>query len=382
MVALKEAKTKKKTLADLKIGDLPAARQAALMRLQLWFVGETHEILSSFVSDAAKVLQKAQTTGPLGPAEAFAAFKKIEMLWEKAFTLRWVTEFAQARYEAALIAFGTMAIAHDIYFKPAAARALAEQIGVSGGPTFDPQVQAVLDAASQRIYKDGLQLSPRIWKLDAVSKRGIQDTIMAGVSEGKSAWQVAKDLEQYLGANQDCPRWTSTRLFKLTKADIASGDRRGLITGAACAGQGASYNALRLARNEIQAAHALATDEMMQAQPWVTSETVMLSPAHPVEDICDEWAKAGPQPKGTYQLPAHPQCLCYKVAGLMDEDEFTSQLKGWLQPGPSPLDDYANIIGVPKTDLASTSLLNSVAGTALQTWLWGSVADIAGRIKG
>ena len=49
----------------------------------------------------------------------------------------------------------------------------------------------------------------------------------------------------------------------------------------ACAGQGVAYNALRLARNEIQVAHGLATDSLFAKMPWVEKEAINLSPSHP-----------------------------------------------------------------------------------------------------
>lgn len=90
----------------------------------------------------------------------------------------------------------------------------------------------------------------------------------------------------------------------------------------------------------------------MAAQPWVKQEQVNLSASHPKEDICDEWADAGPQPKGTYVLPAHPHCLCYKTAVMQDEDEFVGDLRDWLNGASNPgLDGYADFLGTTKEEI-------------------------------
>jgi hypothetical protein len=229
----------------------------------------------------------------------------------------------------------------------------------------------LLSAAEEHLYGDGINLSGRLWKLDRETKDGINGVLISGVTNSNSAWNIAKDLEQFLGANEDCPRWTSTRLYGKTKKDIASGDTTGLLRGDQCNGQGVSYNALRLARTEIQKIHALATDKAMAMQPWVEKEQVHLSAAHPEGDICDEVVGGGEKSQGIYEvgtieLPLHPHCLCYKTAVLMSEKEFVSQMKGWMN-GTQPwaeMDAYASDIGV---DL-STSL--APAAINLAVWLF------------
>lgn len=133
-----------------------------------------------------------------------------------------------------------------------------------------------------------------------------------------------------------------------------------------------SYKALRLARTEIQKIHALATDRMMAMQPWVEAEKVNLSAAHPERDECDDVVEGGEKgdgvyPVGTIELPLHPNCLCYKTAVLMDQKQFTNDLRAWMR-GERPwaeMDAYAADLGV---DL-NTSLLP--AALTLAVWLFG-----------
>jgi hypothetical protein len=72
---------------------------------------------------------------------------------------------------------------------------------------------------------------------------------------------------------------------------------------------GISYNALRLARNEIQTANHAVTSDIAVHSPWVTGRKVVLSPAHPKSDQCDTFAAGGPYEKTANFLPLHPQCV-------------------------------------------------------------------------
>jgi hypothetical protein len=215
-----------------------------------------------------------------------------------------------------------------------------------------------------------MNLSGRIWRIDREARNGINAVLMNGLQKGDSAWNIAKQLEQYLGAGQDCPRWTSTRLYSRTKSEIASGDTTGLLSGNDCDGSGVSYNALRLARTELQKIHGLATDRVMAQQPWVEKEQVNLSKAHVETDECDDVVSGGEDGKGIYpvgeiELPIHPNCLCFKTAVLKDEKEFTSEINGWLKGESSPeMDQYASDLGV---DL-STSLMPAAINLAV--WMF------------
>jgi hypothetical protein len=230
-----------------------------------------------------------------------------------------------------------------------------------------------MTVAENYLYGDSLTLSDRIWRVENDARDGINNVIMQGIANGESAFDIAKNLEQFLGANSDCPRWTSSRLYGQTKKEIASGSTVGLLTGDACDGSGVSYNALRLARTEIQKIHALATDKALAEQPWVEMEKCNTSPAHAGTDECDEVASGGENcdgvyPVGTINYPLHPHCMCFKTAVLTPEKDFTANLNNWLNGGSYPeMDAYADFLGVD----VSTSLLNDQAVLALAVWMFG-----------
>lgn len=366
-----EEKSKTAKLIDqldkVPLGRMYQASFRAVVRLHLFFTGRTHELFLDFTEKAqALILKKAGKDQVLDGTSGYVAQTALLKLWGDTFK-EWADEFEKVRREAASIPFGVMAVMHERLVMPAVSNL---QEAVEDG-VFSPQLDVLLNAAGEHLYGDSLDLSQRIWRIDRDAREGINAVILNGISKGTSAWDLAAQLEQYLGANADCPRWTSTRLYGRTKSDIASGDTTGLLRGKACDGSGVSYNALRLARTEIQKAHALATDKVLASQPWVEKEKIHLSAAHPETDICDDTVSGGEKGEGVYtvgevELPLHPNCLCYKTAVLMEEAEFTSKLRGWMT-GSSPwteMDEYEQMIG---GDASKSVLPNAVN---LAVWLF------------
>lgn len=364
-------------LDSVPLGRMYQAGFKAMMRLHLYFTGRTHELMLEYRDRATSIiLRKGGKDATLDGTTAFGIQSDLLRMWGDTWT-NWSAEFQQARREAAMIAFGVQAVFHE--------RLLAERLQVAGlkveglmvesqivDGVYDPQLRILLNVAAEYLYGDSMNLSGRIWKIDRETREGINTVLLNGIENRESAWNIAKNLEQFLGAGEDCPRWTSTRLYGRSKGDIAAGDTTGLLRGDACNGSGVSYNALRLARTEIQKIHSLATDRMLAKQPWVQEEQIRLSAAHPETDICDDTAQGGRDGKGIYsvgeiELPLHPNCLCYKTAVLMSEKDFTSQLNGWLKEEQAwpEMDAYAADLGI---DL-STSLMPAAVNLAV--WLFG-----------
>jgi hypothetical protein len=365
------------TLDDVAPAEVWQVQYQALIRMQLYFTGETHRLLKELARDAQRLISATLNEAEVDGLALHQIIHGIDQLWAATYQT-WKARFEALRREAAAIAFGGLVVIHEQIVRPAlrdvsvetlTEAALLTEATVNAGGVFAPQIQALLDAANRRVYADGIPLSTRLWKLDQQTRAGIQRVIYEGVANKQSAWNMAKQLEQYLGFGADCPRWTSTRL-RLTKKQIAAGDVRGLKRGEECRGQGVAYNALRLARNELQVMHAMATDEIMAGLPFVEKEQIHLSPSHPVEDECDQVIADGENgegiyPKGTIRLGIHVQCLCFKTAVLPKLDAFTDDLRGWMngtQPSPA-LDQYQAMVG---GDVTASLLSNAVLGTLLR----------------
>lgn len=375
---------KKKLLSrldEVALGTLDKAAFKALLRLQVYFTGRTHELLLQFGKQAAAVLLKhGDADGKLDGLRGFRAQTDLIKLWSDSFAT-WRDEFLAARREAVSIPYGVLAVRHERLVKPLTTKDTKDTKenrvteAIEDG-VFKPQIDVLLSVAEQYLYGDGLTLDNRIWRIDAGGREAINAIIMQGITDGDSAWNLAKKLEAQLGAGQDCPRWTSTRLYGRTASDKAAGDTTGLLSGNDCDGRGVAYKALRLARTEIQKIHALATDRIMAQQPWVEKEQCHLSAAHPTADECDDVISQGEDGKGIYavgtiEYPLHPNCFCYKTAVLMGEKAFTSQLNGWLKRTQewSEMDAYANTIGV---DVSSSLMPNAVS---LAVWLFDEELD-------
>lgn len=383
---------KKKLLSrldEVSLKTLDKAALKALLRLQVFFTGRTHELFLEFGKDATAILvNKGGEDGKLDGLRGYSAQTDLLKVWSDTFET-WMAAFLAARREAVSLPYGVLAVRHERLIvegqrsKVEGRRAVSsEQLPVTESiedGVFAPQIEILLKRAEEYLYGDGITLDNRIWRIDAAGREAINNVIMQGIADGDSAWDMAKKLEEFLGAGEDCPRWTSTRLYGRTAKDKAAGDTTGLLSGNDCDGRGVSYKALRLARTEIQKIHALATDRLMAQQPWVEQEQCHLSAAHPEPDECDDVIANGENgegiyPKGTIEYPLHPNCFCYKTAVLMDEKEFTDKLNGWLNGESwSEMDDYASFIGADPSSLGSTSLMPDAYSLAV--WLFGDELD-------
>lgn len=369
------------------VGGIPTSRLyraqfVATARLQLFFTAETHTLFADFADQARTVVARyADKNGKLDTVSGFRAQQALTGIWGDTL-MKWVEIFQEARTVAATLPFGGLCEFHERLVKGSAE---ITEASIPESAVFAPQIQVLLDAAAEYLYGDGLNLSGRIWRLDREARDGMNTLISAAIADGTSAWDLAKNLEQFLGADADCPRWTSTRLYKRSKSQIAAGDMTGLITNPNCDGQGVSYNALRLARTEIQKAHALATDKVMMNSPWVEKEKVNLSAQHPEPDICDDVTSGGEKGEGVYEkgeieLPLHPNCLCYKTAVLMDEDKFVGDLNAWVKGSSEwpEMDQYAHFIGASTSPTAplSEDLSNDGSLLMLGVWLFGEALKL------
>jgi hypothetical protein len=289
----------------------------------------------------------------------------------------------QAAYHEKLItshlADAKIAEARRYWGKPLAIH--VQEASVVDG-VFETQLQMILNAAEQMRGPDGWVFSDRIWKLNMDVRDGITPAIMDALQNQKSAWQLAKDLEGFLGAGADCPRWTYARLNEVPSAAKAKGDATGLLSGEACAGKGVSYNALRLARTEIQRAHHLANDNRMKSMPWIEQEKIVLSGSHPQPDECDDVVHGGDNgdgvyPVGTIELPIHPNCFCDKRA-VQDLEKFGNDLSGWVRGESYPaMDTYAASLGA---DFGGSLLGNPVA-QAFGVWAFDKFDELAKRMN-
>lgn len=179
-----------------------------------------------------------------------------------------------------------------------------------------------LDAlqAFQQRKVGGMDLSERVWKYTEQYKEQIEIGLDVGLGEGRSAQQLSRDLRQNL---QD-----PDRLFRRVR------DKRGNLQLSKAAkafhpGRGvyrSSYkNAMRLTRSEINMAYRESDHLRWQQLDFIVGFEVHRSNREPQFKckLCDRLV--GRYPKWFKYKGFHPQCMCYAIPILMDEEDFDDQ---------------------------------------------------------
>lgn len=332
-------------LADLFLPTVHNDGHRAVMRLILRTYAETHRIFrQTFGYIKTQIEQSADSEGMVEGPALLGRMAAIEDRY-RADVGQWASIFQQGRIQAANIAFGELVVMHNGYLGGMDESVTAEQVGTMIR-LWEERRNRALAAAANRVQGDGLTLSARIWRLENDGLSQIRNTLMSAFAERTSAVQLARLLEPVLGAGQDCPRWAYRRLYDMTASERAT-DSDGLLRDDECRATGISYNALRLARTEIQNAHHAMVSDIYQNAPWVTGKWVRLSPTHPRVDICDTYAAGGPYAADEVILSLHPNCLCRYEPALMPADDFRRSVRGWLAGENRFLDDYATWLGAP-----------------------------------
>lgn len=177
-------------------------------------------------------------------------------------------------------------------------------LGRYGGGLADQFLNAYVNFR----YNDGFNLSDRVWRIQEYTQKGILDITIQGIMTGISAVELAKQVEGFLLKRG--PAWTTGIKRSVTG--------RGTV----------AYNALRLARTEINQAYHWAQKEMAKENPLIIGQKWNLSNSHPTDwppsaaymgypEICDYRANhdhhglgEGVFPPGEAP-PDHPNGLCY-----------------------------------------------------------------------
>ncbi|MDR0757944.1 MAG: hypothetical protein LBF85_08880, partial [Tannerella sp.] len=220
---------------------------------------------------------------------------------------------------------------------------------------------------------NGLNLSDSVWNYSSQFKTEIEMGLDAGIRDGLSAAEMARDLKQYLqepdrlyrrfrygnledekaekekaakeGRKYTPPRkWKrrvfdeKTKKYKFEDVDInAYKPGRGVYR--------SSYkNALRLARTENNMAYRTADHIRWQQQDFVVGVEIRLSNNHtlngkPFTDMCD--VLQGAYPKDFKFTGWHPACRCFAVPVLKTVDELLAD-EELIMNGEEPSSESVN----------------------------------------
>lgn len=185
-----------------------------------------------------------------------------------------------------------------------------------------------LDALStfQGRKVSGMDLSQRVWRYVGQFKEQLESALDVGLGEGRSAQELARDVKKNLREPD--------RLFRRVR------DKRGnlVLSKAARAyhpGQGvyrsSVKNAQRLTRSEINMAYRESDFLRWQQLDFVVGFEIHRSNHEPLCKckMCDRLQ--GRYPK-TFKFKGwHPQCMCYAVPILADEETFDENELGDLK---------------------------------------------------
>jgi len=200
------------------------------------------------------------------------------------------------------------------------------------------------------VYKDGKGLDARIWSMANMTGNDIQQTVLAGLSRGQSAVDMAKELEQYVDPSKRKYGAPSNKLIG--------------------ASSGAEYNSLRMARTTNTHASTLSNKMSCKKNPFIEGLKWNLSNNHSTRmhghtDSCDSNARHNGD--GIFAIDdypfEHPNGLCYPTPAMSTSTEDAAQqLHDWANGGTNTtLDKWYAENGA---DMGGFKPLSDVGGKA------------------
>lgn len=218
--------------------------------------------------------------------------------------------------------------------------------------------EAAMSAFLARSEK-GLNLSQRVWKSCRQLRDEMEVAITVAVGDGTSAATMSRNVRKYLNdpdlmfrrfrykAGEEVEYdadgneigkkiiWGKKWKKKIKKADGTIGwidyDKdcyRDEWTGSGYY-KSSAQNAMRVARTETNIAYRRADQQRWSQMDFVLGQRVNLSRSHPKKDICDKLA--GDYPKEFVFDGWHPQCFCFVIPILMDENEILKMNEAMLR---------------------------------------------------
>lgn len=208
---------------------------------------------------------------------------------------------------------------------------------------------------------NGLTLSDRIWSTAATFRSDLKNLIDMSISSGLGAKDTAVLIDKL--AKQGGYQLKQTVLADYPKAAERFGQYyNGNL----------NWEALRLARTEIQFAANEAAVIAGRLTPGYVGSRWMLSDEHPETDICDDYADAddyglgpGGYAAGHEIVYAHPNCLCYLAPIMMDREEFVDKLVDWQSGGKwADMDDWYQNVYRSVSDTGAADVPKALERTA------------------
>lgn len=164
----------------------------------------------------------------------------------------------------------------------------------------------VEDITTGRVYKNGWNLSNRIWGIDDKIKQDAYSIVAKGIVEQKTTYEIAKDLEKYVRPSAR-KTWEWSKVYPGTNKVI-------------------DYNAQRLARTLSQHAYQQTFVRTTMNNPWV-EKYQWVSNGNRACPLCVD--RDG-QVYEKWDLPEdHPNGMCTWLPICKSDDEIISDIANW-----------------------------------------------------
>lgn len=195
---------------------------------------------------------------------------------------------------------------------------------------YVPQ-QVIESIVTGQIYQEGWSLSQAIWGYNNRTQQTLQSIIASGSGQGKSAYEIAKDLESYVDPSEAKKANTIRSWRYATEADVRAGRAKYVgetITDYFYPGR-VDYNALRLARTMVSHAYQQAFERVNRNDPFVTGYRWITSNFHGrVCSIC-RGREGRIFPKD--ELPMdHPNGMCtFEAVMDLSMNQISDRIAAW-----------------------------------------------------
>lgn len=203
---------------------------------------------------------------------------------------------------------------------------------------FKPYFNNNADALGSFVDRkaNGLGLSAKVWKLADQYKSDLELALSVGISDGRSAAELSRDVRQYLNEPKKLfRRVMQDEKLRLSKAAKAYHPGQGVCR--------SSYkNAMRLTRTEINTAYRTADNARWGQMDFVVGFEVKRSGRGYDCSVCE--SLAGKYPKSFAFTGWHPHCRCYMIPILKTDEEFWA----WDGRGEAPTDSVNTVGNVPQ----------------------------------
>jgi hypothetical protein len=290
---------------------------------------ETQRIYRLTIDDLSKQIKNLQSKRKLEPSKYGAQLlrnkelrKQLKQMQRSLYRRLYDTVKAEVAAAWAMANLKNDKLVKD-YFK-------GTQIAVS--QQFTRANTAALDNFISR-KTAGLSLSEKVWNMSNDSQRLVEDWLASGITQGKSAQSISRDMYRMMGDP------TTAKVIDDTGKAVRFSKLSDFVRTPAPKGhyKNPRKSIFRLVRNEVNKSYRNADHLRMQQLDFVVGKRIQLSAAHADFDVCDNLA--GDYPKTFIFDGWHVNCLCYVTTILMSKDEFRQKIK--------PSDSKNHIARVP-----------------------------------